>query len=140
MRKYSPVIGLMAIIAAMMILQVGTQEVGASSALISSQSNQMDRPAIGGGPLMAPMDQRLVKGDDAGSGDNKKVEVTEEKSDTPDVRTVDWSKTASVDKKDGNGNGDDEDESGDEDKEGDDKDKKDEGGGFDRLWDVISNG
>ena len=40
MRKYSPVIGLLAVITAMAIFQIGTLNADASSATISSQSNQ----------------------------------------------------------------------------------------------------
>ncbi len=144
MRKYSPVIALVAIVAAMMILQVGTQEVGASSARISSQSGQVQ---------MFPMDQRLAKGDDTDTGDHKKVAATEENSDAPDLRTVDWSETPSV--KDGDDHAgspatvQDEDEGGDGgDKEGGDEEghgneaggKENEASGFDRLWDVATNG
>ncbi len=144
MRKYSPVIALVAIVAAMMILQVGTKEVGASSATISSQSGQIQT---------FPMDRHLAKGDDTDTGDNKKVAAVDEKSNTPDLRTVDWSETPSVKDSDDHAGSpatvQDEDEGGDGgDKEGGDEEghgneaggKEDEASGFDRLWDVATNG
>ncbi|MGP8284577.1 MAG: hypothetical protein ACLQT6_17920 [Desulfomonilaceae bacterium] len=46
MRRYSSILGLMAIITAMMILQVETQEVGASSSTTISQCGQTE-PGLG---------------------------------------------------------------------------------------------
>ena len=146
MRRYSLVIGLLAVITAMAILQLGTLNADATSATISSQSNPMNRPATVGGALMVPMDNTLLakdKGDDKDSDGDKKVGESEKKDEKPDLRTVDWSKASSVKKGNGNGNGGGEDKDDgdgeDEDKEAKDK-EDDEGGGFDRLWDVVSNG
>ena len=144
MRGYSPARELLAVITAMTIFQFGALNVHASSATISSQSNPMNRPATVGGALMVPMDTRLAKdkGDDNDSDGDKKVGESEKKEEKPDLRIVDWSKASSVKKGNGNGNGDEEnkdDEGADEDKEDEDK-KDEEGGGFDRLWDVVSNG
>ena len=87
---------------------------------------------------MVPMDTRLAKdkGDDKDSDDDKKVGKAEEKSDKPDLRTVDWAKTASAKKDDGNGEAAEEDE-GEADEE---KEDEEESEGFDRLWDVVTNG
>ena len=145
MRRYSLVIGLLAVITAMAILQLGTLNADATSARISSQSNQMNRPPTVGGALMVPIDTRLTKAkeDDGDSDGDKKVGESEKKDEKPDLRTVDWSKASSVKKGNGNGNGGGEDKDDgdgeDEDKEAKDK-EDDEGGGFDRLWDVVSNG
>ena len=143
MRKYSPVIGLMAIIAAVAIFQIGEMDVDASSTTISLQSNQINRSATVGGALMVPMDTRLAKdkGDDKDSEGDKKVGEAEEKSDKPDLRTVDWSKASSAKKGNGNGNGDEEDKDEDgDDEEKEDEDKEEDEEGFDRLWDVVTNG
>jgi hypothetical protein len=105
MRKYSPVIGLLAVITAMVIFQIGTLSADASSATISSQSNQIRTSSMGDQGQMLPMYTRFARnGGDA--------------------------KNADEDKNDRNGE-----------EEKEDEDKKDEeGGGFDRLWDVVSNG
>ena len=110
MRQYSPILALMAIITAMMILQVGTQEVSASSATTIFQCGQTD----------------------LGLG---------EWSGMHDLKTVDWSRTKSVD---------DQGNSGatavmlaDAEEEGHGSEAGEETtapGGFDRLWDVVSNG
>ena len=133
MRRYSPVIGLLAVITAMAILQLGTLNADASSATISSQSNQIRTSSIGDQGQMLPMYTRFARdaGDAKNADEDKKVGESEKKEQKPDLRIVDWSKVLSV-KKD-NGNGDD------EEKEDEDK-KDDEGGGFDRLWDVVTNG
>jgi hypothetical protein len=130
MRKYSPVIGLLAVITAMVIFQIGTLNADASSATTSSQSNQINRSATVGGPLMVPMDARLAKdaGGDKDADHDKKVGESEKKEDKPDLRTVDWYKTASAKEDDGN-------DEADEEGEGEDDE-----GGFDRLWDVVLNG
>ena len=105
MRIYSPVIGLLAVITAMAILQLGTLNADASSAAISSQSNPIYTPSMRGQDLISPMNTRLAR--DAGDAKN-----------------------ADENKDDGDGE-----------EEKEDEDKKDEeGGGFDRLWDVVTNG
>ena len=68
MRKYSPVIGLLAVITAMAILQLGTLNADASSATISSQSNQIRTSSIGDQGQMLPMYTRLAR--DAGDAKN----------------------------------------------------------------------
>lgn len=144
MRKYSPVIGLIAIITAMAIFQFGALEVDAASSTISSQFNQMDRPTVGGGPLMVPMDTRLAKGkgDDEDAGGNKKAGESEDKPDRPDLRTVDWSKDGAAQKVVSNDNGaaDADENNGDDEDEDGDKEREEKSEGIDRLWDVVSNG
>ena len=56
MRKYSPVIGLLAVITAMAILQLGTLNADASSATISSQSNQIHTPSMGDQDQISPIE------------------------------------------------------------------------------------
>ncbi len=103
MRKYSPVIVLLAVVTAMAILQIGTLNADASSATISSQSNQIRTSSIGDQGQMLPMYTRFAR--DAGDAKNAMSN------------------------------------DGDGEEEKEDEDKKDEeGGGFDRLWDVVSNG
>jgi hypothetical protein len=130
MRKYSPVIGLLAVITAMVIFQIGEMDVHAASSTPSSQAIQMNRQSITGNYLMVPMDARLAKdaGGDKDADHDKKVGESEKKEDKPDLRTVDWYKTASAKEDDGN-------DEADEEGEGEDDE-----GGFDRLWDVVLNG
>ncbi len=114
MRKYSPILGLMAIITAMMILQVETQEVGASNSTTIYQCRQT---GLGLGEL----------------------------SGMPDLKTTDWSGKTSVDNRDDNGTGAvmyaDAAEGGDEEGgHGSEAGGEAGQGGFDRLWDVVSNG
>lgn len=140
MRKYSPVIGLLAVITAMVIFQIGEMDVEAASSTPGSQTLQMNRHSVTGPSLMVPMDPRLAhSGHDKDAGGDKKVGGAEEQSDKPDLRTVDWSKASSGKKANGNGNGAEEEDEGDEEEDGEDEDEEDEGG-FDRLWDVVSNG
>ncbi|MGO8880745.1 MAG: hypothetical protein ACLQMS_14720 [Desulfomonilaceae bacterium] len=109
MRKYSPILGLMIIVTAMMIFQVGTHEISSSTVLTTLQYNQIDQ----------------------GSG---------EWSGMPDLKTVDWSRTTSVENRGNFG--------GpavmlaEAEEEGHGSEASEEGapGGFDRLWDVVSNG
>jgi hypothetical protein len=105
MRTYSPVIGLLVVITAMVIFQIGIRNADASSATISSQSNQIRTSSMGDQGLMVPMYTRFAR-------------------DAVDAKNAD-------EDKDGG--------DGEEEKEDEDK-KDDEGGGFDRLWDVVTNG
>ncbi len=84
MRKYSPVIGLLAVITAMVIFQTGTLNADASSPATSSQYNQINRSAAVGGALMVPMDARLARD----TGEDKAVDESEKKEDKPDLSTV----------------------------------------------------
>ena len=109
MRQYSPILALMAIITAMMILQVGTQEVGASSSTTIFQCGQTS-PGLG------------------------------ELSGMPDLKTLDWSRNKLVDDQVNNNatavmlaDADDE-------GHGSEAGEEAGAGGFDRLWDVVSNG
>ncbi len=109
MRKYSPILGLMIIVTAMMIFQVGTQEVSGSGETTIFQSGQMD----------------------LGLGEWSRM---------PDLKTVDWSRTKSVDDQvDNNATAV---MLADADDEGHGSEAGEEAGpgGFDRLWDVVSNG
>jgi hypothetical protein len=99
----------MAIITAMMILQVGAQEVGASSSTTIFQCGQA-APGLG------------------------------ELSGMPNLKTMDWSRNKLVDDQGYNGvaalmlaDADDEGHGSEAGEEG-------PSGGFDRLWDVVSNG
>ncbi|MGB9616604.1 MAG: hypothetical protein ACP5M0_02200 [Desulfomonilaceae bacterium] len=83
---------------------------------------------------------RLAKGNGDADKDDSKV-GNGDKSDKPDLRYVDWSKSSSVQKKggNGNGNGEGEDEEDEGEKEEEEKEEE-EGEGFDRLWDVVLYG
>ena len=143
MRKYSPFIWLLAVITAMVIFQIGEMDVDAASSTPSSQTLQMNRQPMTGPALMVPMDTRLAKdkGDDKDSDDDKTVGESEKKEDKPDLRTVDWSKASSAKKGNGNGNGNGDEEEKDEEEDDEDKeDEEEDEGGFDRLWDVVTNG
>ena len=110
MRKYSPLLGLMIIVTAMMTLQIGNKEVNSSASSTTLQFNQIDRGLV-------------------------------EWSGMPDLKTVDWSRVKSIEnlvnysvaaimlaeaeEEEGHGS-----EAGEEVPPG----------GFDRLWDVVSNG
>ncbi len=84
---------------------------------------------------------RLARGNGDADKDNGKV-GNGDKSDKPDLRYVDWSKSTSVQKKgakgDENGNGDGDDEEDEGEKEEEEKEEEEEG--FDRLWDVVLYG
>ena len=145
MRRYSLVIGLLAVITAMAIFQIGEMDVDAASSTPSSQTLQMNRHSMTGPSLMVPMNTRIAHaGEDKDADDDKKVGESEKKEDKPDLRTVDWYKTASAKKDGGNGEAEEEAEEegeGEDDEEGEDVEEgEDEEGGFDRLWDVVSNG
>ncbi len=81
---------------------------------------------------------RLARGN--GDADKDKGKIGNgDKSDKPDLRYVDWSKSSSVQKKNGNGNGEEKGED-DEDEGEKEEQEKDEEEGFDRLWDVVHYG
>lgn len=84
---------------------------------------------------------RLAKGNGEPEKGNGKIE-NGDKSEKPDLRYVDWSKSSSVEKKGGNGNGKGEDEEadGEEDEGEKEEEEKEEEEGFDRLWDVVLYG
>jgi phosphopantothenoylcysteine synthetase/decarboxylase len=84
---------------------------------------------------------RLAKGNGEPEKGNGKIE-NGDKSEKPDLRYVDWSKSSSVEKKGGNGNGNGEDEEadGEEDEGEKEEQEKEEEEGFDRLWDVVLYG
>lgn len=84
---------------------------------------------------------RLAKGNGEPEKGNGKIE-NGDKSEKPDLRYVDWSKSSSVKKKGGNGNGNGEDEEadGEEDEGEKEEQEKEEEEGFDRLWDVVLYG
>ena len=114
MRKYSPILGLMIIVTAMMILQMGSHEVSGSGATPFFQCGQT---GLGLGQL----------------------------SGMPDLKTTDWSGKISVDKRNYNGTGAvmyaDAAEGGyEEGGHGSEAGGEAGAGGFDRLWDVVSNG
>ena len=109
MRKYSPILGLMIIVTAMMIFQVGAQEVSSTTALTTLECNQIDQGS-------------------------------RELYSKPDLKTVDWSGIKSVDNQGNNypravmlADADDE-------GHGSEAGEEAPSGGFDRLWDVVSNG
>lgn len=80
---------------------------------------------------------RLAK--DNGENDKGTGKVSNgDKSDKPDLRYVDWSKSPSVQKNGGNGNGEGEDEE--EEGEDEEEDEEEEEEGFDRQWDVVLYG
>jgi hypothetical protein len=99
----------MIIVTAMMIFQVGTQEVSSSTALTTLQYNQIDQ----------------------GSG---------EWSGMPDLKMTDWSRTKSVDDQVDNGAAAVMLAEAEEEGHGSESSEEAGPGGFDRLWDVVSNG
>ena len=110
MRKYSPLLGLMIIVTAMMILQIGNKEVNSSTSSTTLQFNQLD--------------QGLV-----------------EWSGMPDLKTVDWSRAKSIENQANYGvatimlaEAEEEEDHGSE------AGEEAPPSGFDRLWDVVSNG
>ncbi len=115
MKKYSPILALMIIITAMMILQIGNQEVSSSTVLTTLQCNQTG-PGLG------------------------------ELFGMPDLKTMDWSRTISVDNQESNRTSAviyaaaDEESSEEEGGHGSEAGGEAGQGGFDRLWDVVSNG
>ena len=109
MKKYSPILGLMIIITAMMILQIGNQEVSSSTASTTLQCNQTG-PGLG------------------------------ELSGMPDLKTMDWSKKTSVENQDDNGITPVMLAEAEEEGHGSEAGGEGGQGGFDRLWDVVSNG
>jgi hypothetical protein len=109
MRKYSPILGLMAIITAMMILQMGNQEVSSSTSSTTLQFNQIDQ---GSGELYSK----------------------------PDLKTLDWSGIKSVDHQGSKSAAAIMLAEADEEGHGSEAGDETPSGGFDRLWDVVSNG
>lgn len=83
---------------------------------------------------------RLAKDNGESEHGNGKV-VNGDKSDKPDLRYVDWSKSSSIQAKIINGNGN---ELGEEEQDEEEAEKEeeetDEEEGFDRLWDVVLYG
>jgi len=99
----------MTIIAMMMILQVGTQEVSGSGATTTLQFNQID--------------QGLV-----------------EWSGMPDLKTVDWSRAKLIENQANYGVAAIMLAEAEEEGHGSEAGEEAPPGGFDRLWDVVSNG
>jgi hypothetical protein len=109
MRKYSPLLGLMIIVTAMMILQIGNKEVNSSTSSATLQFNQLDQ----------------------GLG---------EWSSVPDLETVNWSRVKSIGNLANYGVGAIMLTEAEEESHGSEADEEAPPGGFDRLWDVVSNG
>lgn len=109
MKKYSPLLGLMIIITAMMIFQMWNLEVSSSTVSTTLQCNQID--------------QRLV-----------------EWSGMPDLKTVDWSRAKSIENQATYGVTAIMLAEADEEGHGSEAVEEEPTGGFDRLWDVVSNG
>ncbi|MGO8823140.1 MAG: hypothetical protein ACLQO6_18210 [Desulfomonilaceae bacterium] len=110
MRKYSPILGLMIIVSVMIMSQMGTHEVSGSTTTTIYQCGQTD---LGLGEL----------------------------SGMPDLKTMDWSRTKSVANQVDNGAAAvmlaEAEEEGHGSETGEETTAP---GGFDRLWDVVSNG
>ena len=98
MRKYSPLLGMIIIVTAMMILQIGNKEVNSSTSSTTLQFNQID--------------QGLVEWSRAKSIENQA---------NYGVATIMLAEAAEEDY-------------------GSEADEEAPPSGFDRLWDVVSNG
>ena len=140
MKRYSILVGSIATFALIAIFEICWFD-----AKTVGQTNwQLNQPNSSWNPtpmLMAQIGKQLITDivDIKDKYNENRDGISDEKKDIPDLREANWFRISNAPKDDGTVNGK-EDEEENEGTSGEKFDDEEYEGGFDRLWDVVSNG